>query len=156
MAARILTSRWRIEATIEEVAEALGDVERLTEWWGDVYLSVNVLDPGDENGLGRKVAFHSRGKLPYTLRWQGTVIDVEPPRSWTIRAEGDLAGQGVWTLTQDGPVADIVYDWTVDVEKPWMRVLAPFLWPAFTANHKWAMARGEEGLRNEIARRRST
>ncbi len=155
MASRVLTSHWRINARIEDVAEILGDVERLPEWWGAVYLEVAVLEQGDENGLGRKVDFHSRGRLPYTLRWQGTVVEAQRPNSWTIRAEGDMTGQGVWTLTQDGEVADIRYVWEVSVEKPLLRLLAPILWPAFTANHKWAMAQGEDGLRKELARRRA-
>ncbi|MEO3414819.1 SRPBCC family protein [Roseovarius sp. CAU 1744] len=155
MSSRMLKSHWRIEATIEEVADVLGDVERLPDWWGGVYLSVRVVEAGDDSGLGRKVAFHSRGRLPYTLRWQGTITEVNRPNSWTIRAEGDLQGQGVWTLRQDGPVADIRYDWTVVVGKPVLRLLAPILWPAFAANHRWAMARGEAGLRRELARRRA-
>ena len=52
-------------------------------------------------------------------------------------------------------MADIRYDWTVEVEKPLLRLFAPLLWPAFSANHRWAMARGEEGLRRELVRRRA-
>ena len=155
MPSRILTSQWRVNATIEEVADLLGDVERLPDWWGDVYLSVRVIAPGDENGLGRKVAFHSRGRLPYTLRWQGTIVDADSPASWTIIAEGDLQGRGVWSLRQDGGFADVRYDWAVEVGKPVLRLLAPVLWPAFAANHRWAMARGEDGLRQELIRRRA-
>ncbi len=151
----ILKSHWRVEATIEEVAELLGAVERLPEWWGDVYLGVEVLDEGGEDGLGRKVSFHSRGFLPYTLRWRGEIVVADRPRSWTIRAEGDLSGQGVWTLSQDGKKADIRYDWQVDVDKPVLRVLAPILAPLFAANHRWAMNKGEEGLRAELERRRA-
>ena len=154
MSSRVLTSHWRFEAAVEEVADILGDVERLPDWWGDVYLSARIIEPGGEDGLGRKVAFHSRGRLPYTLNWQGTIIKANRPTSWTIRAEGDLQGQGVWTLTQEGGIADVRYVWTVDVGKPVLRLLAPLLWPAFTANHRWAMARGEAGLRQELRRRR--
>ena len=100
MSSRILKSHWRIEATINKVADVLGEVEQLPDWWGDVYLSVRVIEAGDEHGVGRRVAFHSRGRLPYTLRWQGTVTEANHPTSWTIRAEGDLQGQGIWTLTQ--------------------------------------------------------
>ena len=45
---------------------------------------------------------------------------------------------------------DIRYDWTVYVTKPWMVVLAPLLRPVFAANHRWAMARGFEGLQREL------
>jgi len=42
----------------------------------------------------------------------------------------------------DGRVA-INYDWQVEVEAPVLRRLAPLLRPAYAANHRWAMARGD-------------
>lgn len=152
---RLLQSHWRVSATIGEVADILGDVERLPDWWGDVYLDVTVLDPGDEDGLGRRIGFRSRGFLPYTLCWQGTIVEAEKPYRWTVSAEGDLNGRGTWRLIQDGEIADIRYDWHVEVGKPVLRQLAPVLWPVFAANHRWAMARGLSGLEGEIARRRT-
>ena len=149
-----LTSDWRVDGTIEAVAEVLGDVERLPDWWGDVYLSVEVLAEGDADGLGRRVAFHSKGWLPYTLEWTGEVVAADPPHGWTIEATGDLVGCGQWTLRQKGPLAEVGYVWEVEITQAWMRVLAPILKPVFAANHRWAMARGEAGLKRELARRR--
>jgi hypothetical protein len=149
-----LRSEWTVEATVEEVADILRDVERLPDWWGAVYLSVEIVDPGVEEGIGRVVAFHSRGWLPYTLRWHGRVVQANRPHGWTIEATGDLVGRGVWTLAQHGAVAHITYDWRVLVEKPLLRLLALVLRPIYAANHRWAMARGQEGLRAEVARRR--
>lgn len=151
--AQLLKSHWRVQARIEEVAEILGEVENLPSWWGDVYLDVEQLEAGDENGLGRRVRFHSRGFLPYTLHWEGKVIAADRPHSWTIKAEGDLNGRGIWQLQQDGEIADIRYDWHVEVDKPVLRLVAPLLWPVYRANHRWAMARGLTGLQAELAHR---
>ncbi len=151
---RLLQSHWRVKATIEEVADILGDVEHLPDWWGAVYLAATVLDPGDSDGLGRRVSFHSRGYLPYTLRWEGVITEANPPETWTIDATGDLLGQGVWTLTQNGDFAQIRYDWQVAVEKPSLRRFGILLWPLFMSNHHWAMHRGQDGLIEEIRRRR--
>ena len=151
---RLFRTHWRVPGTLDEVAAVLGDPESFPRWWGAVYLAADIVEPGDAQGLGRRARFHSRGFLPYTLRWTGTVLSADPPHGWTIAAEGDLVGQGVWHLVQDGPVADIRYDWTVAVEKPGLRQLAPLLWPFYGANHRWAMARGEAGLAQEIRRRR--
>lgn len=149
-----LTSDWHVAATIEEVSDVLSDAERLPDWWGDVYLSVAVIDPGDAQGLGRRVAVHSRGKLPYTLRWQAQLVEDHRPRSWVIEATGDLAGRGQWVLTQKGDKAHVHYDWHVVVEKPLLKLFAPLLKPVFAANHRWAMAKGCTGLAAEISRRR--
>jgi hypothetical protein len=154
MSSFTLVTHWLVEASIDEVSAILAEPERFTEWWPQVYLDVRVLDPGDADGLGRTVAFHTRGRLPYTLRWQGRVVDSRRPHGWTIAATGDLAGRGVWTLEQQGELAAITYDWRIDVEKPGLKPLTPILKPLYAANHRWAMARGLEGLKRELARRR--
>jgi hypothetical protein len=50
----------------------------------------------------------------------------------------------------------ITYDWWVSVSKPLLRGLTWLLRPLFAANHRWAMARGEESLHLELRRRRAT
>ncbi|MDJ0827101.1 MAG: SRPBCC family protein [Rhodobacter sp.] len=150
-----LIAHWRVEATIEEVAAILTDAERLPDWWGDVYLDVKITDPGDENGIGRTVAIRSRGKLPYELNWTARLVSSKRPHGWVIAATGDLQGRGEWTLTQNGPTAEISYDWQVEAEKPILRLLSPLLKPLFAWNHRWAMAKGLDGLKAELKRRRA-
>jgi hypothetical protein len=50
----------------------------------------------------------------------------------------------------------ITYNWRVSAIKPLLRWLSWLLRPVFAANHRWAMARGEESLRLELRRRRAT
>ncbi len=155
MRERLLVTEWRLPATVQEVSDILSDAERLPDWWGAVYLAVEIVAEGDADGIGRTVRFHTRGRLPYSLRWQGEVIRADRPHGWTIRATGDLAGQGDWSLRQRGDVAEVRYDWRVSVGKPVLRQLAPLHWPVFAANHRWAMARGYEGLLAELERWRA-
>src|SRR5579871_5462991 len=110
-------TRWRIEATIEEVSDVLRDVLGLPRWWPSVYLDVKELAPGDANGVGRVLELFTKGWLPYTLRWRFRVTESDRPRRWAIDAEGDFVGRGVWTLVQDGPIADVTYDWTISAKK---------------------------------------
>ena len=72
-----------------------------------------------------------------------------------MSADGDLQGTGRWTFGQDGPEVVITYDWRVSAAKPLLRRLTWLLRPVFAANHRWAMARGEESLRLELRRRRA-
>ena len=150
-----LATRWLVAALIEEVAAILAAPERLPDWWPAVYLAAEITAPGDAGGLGRTVAFHTRGWLPYTLRWRARVIEDRRPHGWTIEATGDLAGRGVWSLAQQGDLAAIDYDWRIEVEKPLLKPLTPVLKPVYAANHRWAMARGLEGLRRALVRRRA-
>ncbi len=59
----------------------------------------------------------------------------------------------MWTFEQDGGAVNITYDWRIRAEKPLLRYLSFLLKPIFSANHRWAMARGEESLRAELGRR---
>jgi uncharacterized protein YndB with AHSA1/START domain len=147
---------WRIRASPEQVYDLLSRPQDFVRWWPEVYLAVREVKAGDENGVGRIVELHTKGKLPYTLRWQAEVVAASKPRSMAIRARGDLDGHGEWRFEQDGDWVDAHYRWTVLVTKPWMIALAPLLRPVFVLNHLWAMRRGLEGLQRELARPAAT
>jgi hypothetical protein len=84
----------------------------------------------------------------------------EPPHTFHLVASGDFVGEGTWTFEEerpsghpDRPLTSVTYDWRVAAEKGLLRRLSFFVRPVFAANHRWAMARGEESLRLELARR---
>ena len=149
-------SRWRVEGTCGEVADVLGDPLTLARWWPSVYLDVWEVRPPDGDGLGRRVKLHTKGWLPYTLRWQFEVVQSHYPHGFTLIATGDFDGTGVWTFEQDGAFVNMTYDWRLRAEKPLLRHLSFLMKPLFEANHRWAMERGEESLKLELARRRAT
>jgi hypothetical protein len=47
----------------------------------------------------------------------------------------------------------ITYDWKIRADKPLLRYLSFMMKPFFAANHRWAMRKGLESLRLELARR---
>ena len=145
-------TRWRIQGTIEEIAHILADAPSLTRWWPSVYLEVRQLEPGDARGLGKVIDLYTKGWLPYTLRWQFRVSEVAPS-GFTLQAEGDFVGRGIWTFAQDGDWAIITYDWKIQADKPLLRHLSFLMKPIFAANHHWAMDQGERSLALELARR---
>jgi hypothetical protein len=145
-------THWRVQGTIKEVSDIIGDAGELTRWWPSVYLEVRVLEPGDEHGLGKVVSLYTKGWLPYTLRWDFRVTAVGQD-GFTLVAWGDFDGRGIWTFEQDGPWVNITYDWKISAEKPLLRYFSFLVKPIFSANHHWAMAKGEESLRLELARR---
>lgn len=148
-------TRWRVEGSIEEVADVLRDAEGLARWWPSVYLEVRVLEPGDAEGVGKVVSLYTKGWLPYTLRWRFRVTESRYPHGFALEAFGDFEGEGRWTFEQDGAFARITYDWRISARKPLLNALSFLLKPLFAANHEWAMRRGEESLKLELARRRA-
>lgn len=149
-------TEWRVAGTIEEVKAILGDAPSLTRWWPSVYLGLDQVQEGEPNGVGRAVDLHTKGWLPYTLRWTLTITEPLTDIGFALVASGDLEGTGRWTFAYDGPEVVITYDWRVHASKPLLRRLGWLLKPAFAANHTWTMRRGEESLRLELRRRRST
>ena len=146
-------TQWRVQGTCEEVSQILGDAPSLVRWWPSVYLEVQELAQGQPNGVGREISLFTKGWLPYTLRWQFAVTEVNYPYGFTLVAHGDFVGRGIWTLAQDGEWVDITYDWKIEAEKPILKYLSFVMKPIFSANHHWAMRKGEESLKLELLRR---
>jgi len=148
-------TRWRVQGTVEEIADILADAPGLARWWPSVYLEVRELAPGDARGLGKQIGLYTKGWLPYTLRWQFRISEIAS-NGFTLQAEGDFVGRGIWTFEQEGDWAIITYDWKIQADKPLLRYLSFLMKPIFAANHHWAMAQGERSLKLELARRHAT
>ena len=67
-----------------------------------------------------------------------------------VPAWGDLEGTGIWSFEADGDWTCVTYVWIVQVRKPLVRILSFLFKPIFSANHRWAMARGQESLVREL------
>src|SRR5450755_2464212 len=91
-------SRWRVKATTEEVYDILSQPLEFPRWWPAVYLDCRQTSAGATDGTGRCVQFHSRGWLPYTLRWEACTTEAEFPHRIAIEASGDFNGPGVWSF----------------------------------------------------------
>lgn len=149
-------TEWEMVGTAREVADVLADPLELPRWWPSVYLAVEELTPGGEGGVGRHVRVLTKGWLPYTLSWSFRVVESRHPHGFTLKADGDVAGRGVWTFEERGAFVHVTYDWRIVAQKPLLRLLSPVARPVFAANHRWAMQRGEESLKLELERRRAS
>ena len=148
-------THWRVKSSLEEVNAVLGDAADLVRWWPSVYLDVQVLEPGDENYIGRIVDLYTKGWLPYTLRWQFEVVESNYPYGSRIEARGDFNGRGIWTFQQDGDYVNITYDWKISADKGLLKTFSFLMKPIFGLNHEWAMAKGLKSLKLELARRKA-
>jgi hypothetical protein len=146
-------THWHVPGTVQEVGQVIADAQSLVRWWPSVYLDVQEVEPGNDEGVGKVIDLYTKGWLPYTLRWRFRVTEVDDLKRIALEAEGDFVGRGIWTLSQEGAWVDVTYDWNVRAEKPMLRRFSFLLKPIFSANHRWAMAKGEESLKLELARR---
>ena len=152
-----LTTLWRVHGSLEEVSEVLGDALSLPRWWPTVYLRAELIRSGEPTDHeGGVIALRTRGWLPYTLCWRLRLLENNAPHGFAFDADGDFVGRGVWIFSADGDYVNIRFDWRVSAEKPLLFWFSWILRPIFVLNHRWAMARGEESLKLELARRRTS
>ena len=140
----VFIDEWDVDAPIEAVFEALADARTYPKWWTPVYREATCDGPP---AVGRVTTERFKGQLPYVLTMTSEIVRMDPPREFEIRADGDLRGRGVWTLTQrpDGKV-HVKFDWRVNADRALLRVLTPVLRPLFRANHNYAIKRAKAGL----------
>jgi hypothetical protein len=145
-------SKWLVTGRAADVYGILINGSDYPRWWPQVYLSVEETSSGGEHGLGRSGRLHTKGWLPYTLRWSMVVTGVDYPHGFSLAASGDFNGTGVWRFDQRADQVAIRFDWNIRADKPLLRYLSFLFKPLFRANHHWAMACGEKALRAELVR----
>lgn len=145
-------TNWEFNAPIEEVFKLIENGSDLPRWWPEVYLSAKAEKTGRSDRVGDKIYFHTKGWLPYTLIWTAEVVSFRSPNHMEIKATGDFIGKGVWTLSQEGNITKVQFDWRILAEKPLLRYFSFIAKPIFSWNHHWAMARGFESLKAELLR----
>lgn len=144
-----LVSHWRIAAPLDRVWAEIVDVDAWPSWWRAVR-KVERLRDGDTEGIGAVRRITWATALPYTITFDVESTRSEPMYQLEGRATGELNGVGVWTLTSDGDIITVRYDWRVDLGKAWMRAFAPILRPAFAWNHNVLMGWGEADLKTRL------
>jgi uncharacterized protein YndB with AHSA1/START domain len=144
-------TEWRLDAAIEQVWDALVDVERWPQWWPYVR-DVQTLHRGATNDLGTVRRLRWTSRLPYGFALEVETTEVRMPARLVGRASGDMAGEGRWELARDGAGTRVRYTWTLELQTRWMRLCAPFLAPVFRWNHEGVMRRGGLGLARHLAR----
>jgi uncharacterized protein YndB with AHSA1/START domain/quercetin dioxygenase-like cupin family protein len=134
---------WDVAAPPQAVFDAISDARTYPAWWRPVYIDVEAEGPAV---LGKTSRQHFKGRLPYHLHTESTIVRLEPPHVVEADVTGDLRGHGKWTLTATETGTHVRFDWEVFADKALLRVLTPLLRPAFRWNHNWAIARAMEGL----------
>lgn len=146
-------TRWRVHAPIERVFDVIAAVDDWPGWWRGVEAATLIEHPrGDAaDGVGSRYRFSFRSRLPYSLRFEMVVTELDKPRLLTGRASGELEGTGRWQLR---PMADgateVTYEWNVRTTRWWMNLLAPVARPLFALNHDIIMGWGRAGLARQL------
>lgn len=140
---------WKIKAPLQEVWNVLYNQEDWPNWWKGV-ITVQPLQNGDVNNIGKKMRYSWKSFLPYTLSFDMTSVTITPLTYMEGNATGELEGVGKWFFKEENGITTVCYTWDVNTTKKWMNVLAPVLKPAFKWNHDVVMRWGAEGLAKKL------
>ena len=110
----LFVDEWDVAAPREAVFAAIADARSYPEWWKPVYLDA---DADGEPELGKESRQHFKGRLPYHLHRLRCAV--EPPH---VVVDGDLRGNGRWTLTDTPDGTHVRFDWRVHADRALLRV----------------------------------
>jgi len=120
-----LTTEWHLDDPIENVWPLLTAIENWPLWWRAVK-RVELLQPGDADGLGAVHRMTWKTALPYQLTFDMRMTCAEPMSVLEGQAWGELNGVGLWTLRPEGQGTHVRYDWNIVLTRPWMCADPPF------------------------------
>lgn len=144
-----LVTRWQIDAPVDRVWDALLLVRDWPTWWKG-FRSVDVLDPGQESGVGMKIRQSWRSLLPYTLVLELEIARVERHRLLEGRASGDMAGTCRWTFHDRDGRTSVQFEMAVSPTRWWMTLPIPFAGRVVAWNYDAVMRWGGEGLARRL------
>lgn len=87
-----ITHNWTLKAQPEELTGIVLDSSLLHKWGRRIFMRSEILEQGDETGLGMRIRLHSKGWLPHTFLLVATIVDLEPHKWMTVQVEGYLTG----------------------------------------------------------------
>jgi uncharacterized protein YndB with AHSA1/START domain len=142
---------WILDAPREDVWAAIHAVEQWPAWWRGVK-RVDKLEGGNGDGVGALYRHEWRSVIPYPVRFETRITNIERPFLIEAEAAGELAGTGRWRFF-DGRQTVVTYEWNVRTTRPWMNLLAPIAGPVFRWNHNVVMHQGGQGLADLLGAR---
>jgi hypothetical protein len=142
------TDDWYLSAQPQTARDLLRRVEDWPDWWPSS-LAVEPAAPLDPGGTGEAWTFTFQTRLPYQMSFQADVVGEEPLGVDTTIV-GRVRGEGRWRVLPVPGGSRIHFDWLVDPQLWWMRLLSPLARPAFIWNHQVLMAEGARGFADEL------
>lgn len=136
----------RLNAGPERVWEALTRSDSSPSWWRWLR-EVEVIDDGDERGVGARFYHQVGTPLLYGVSYVGEVTRVVEPFLAEFEASGDFVGTGQFCLRPtEGGGTDLTFTWIVETPKRWMSLLGWVARPVLIWNHHRLMSDFAEDL----------
>lgn len=125
-------------------------LRRIADWptWWPSSLSVESVPPRVP-GAREASRYRFQTRLPYQMVFQADVVHEEPMAIETV-VVGRVRGVGRWRVTPTTGGSRLHFNWSVDPQVLWMRLVSPLARPVFIWNHRVLMAEGARGFANSL------
>ena len=152
----VTRNHWHLAGRAIDLADlAIHHPEQYITLWRGLR-RLEILEPGTETGLGRRVRVDLFGWLPYIFRAEFLVTDVDYPHSFRVELSGDIEGSGQGQLRDgDDGCVDIDLQMNVRIRRPLIRCIARCARPFIQWQHWLVMKRLRHGLERWLAARGS-
>jgi uncharacterized protein YndB with AHSA1/START domain len=139
---------WVFDTPIEQVWQAIFDLENWSSWWPAVESAVEI-QPTLANRIGSIWQVTWKMPLGYQLAVNTTLQRIEPFHELAAIAQGKikaLAATGLWQLATVPEGTLVQHHWGVKTTSLWMNILLRLLRPAIAWNHNQIMEHGGQKL----------
>lgn len=152
-----INSCWDIDVNISELDFVIDEPRLITNWWAAVFLKVEILGGSYYSDEGLKVRLWTKGLMPHSFKFLARVFHDKTKNQVMVKTDGDFNGIGTISISPIGRnQSQIHINWRTCVNNHYLYPLMMLVKPIFIANHKWAMRRGEQGIKQELLHRKST
>ncbi|WP_152347920.1 SRPBCC family protein [Brevibacterium sp. CFH 10365] len=147
--------RWIVDAGVESVWAVLERVDEWSQWWPGLTAGEEAgsarADPAGATTVtpGSRAHLLVHAPIGWSLRFAIEVDEADAPRLIRFRSDGDLRGEGLWTLTDVRGTTEIDSLWCVTTTRMIVRAMRPLS----RLMHGAVMRAGERGLRTMLADR---
>lgn len=140
---------WDFGAPIETVWAEVGDPTNWANFWAGLE-EVHGVAPGDVDGRDAVYELVFKSFLPYTLRLEAEVTEIDRPSHIRMETRGELEGTAVFDLVESGRSTTSTLTWTARTTLLWMNAIAPLMRGLFEWNHDVLMRKAGDGLSRRI------
>ena len=146
-----IDSCWDIDVDISQLDFVINEPHLITTWWAAGFLKVEILAGDYYSPEGLKVRLWTKGMMPHSFKFLARVFHDKQKNQVIVKTDGDFNGIGTISLNAvTKNKSQIHINWRTSVNNHYLYPLMILLKPIFIANHRWAMRRGEQGIKQEL------
>ncbi len=145
--------RWLIKGPVDVVFDLLLNVNNHPTWW-PAFESVESDSP--EVAVGTHARMRLRGRMPYTIIWDTTYVQVDRPRyiemdtAIVFSSRFPMNGPVRCTLSEGPDGVEVVNEQIVYTKRRLPRPLRYLMQRAFDADYNWSFSHAGPGLQKAV------